>query len=79
MPVVIQSPVARRKVASFCACACSRGQAGVRHTVRLASACQSVVYSLATALSPLATKARQKQVRTGASRVTVARREKPDD
>ena len=42
MPVVIQSPVASRKVASFCACAWRRGQAGVGHVVRLAGACQSV-------------------------------------
>eukprot|EP00956_Cyclotella_meneghiniana_P032286 scaffold87956_cov72-Cyclotella_meneghiniana.AAC.1 len=42
LPVVIQSPVASRKVTSFCACAWRCGQAGVGHVVRLAGACQSV-------------------------------------
>eukprot|EP00956_Cyclotella_meneghiniana_P026577 scaffold57786_cov66-Cyclotella_meneghiniana.AAC.5 len=45
MPVVIQSPVASRKVASFCACACRRGQAGVGHMVRLAGAASQSSHS----------------------------------
>eukprot|EP00956_Cyclotella_meneghiniana_P004167 scaffold5110_cov69-Cyclotella_meneghiniana.AAC.4 len=65
MPVVSQSPGASRKVASFCAWACRRGQAGVGHTAHYHT-------------TPRADNSPNLR-RTVASCIPVARREKSDN